>query len=68
LGIGVLREEGSSATDCLTDVTDVTDGSSATRSVRDLMDVTDRRKNYQLPITYYPLSITNFQLAIELIG
>ncbi|MEG4588018.1 hypothetical protein QUA54_22770 [Microcoleus sp. MOSTC5] len=28
------------------------------RSVRNLMDVTDRRKNYELLITHYPLPIT----------
>ncbi|MCC3528704.1 MAG: TM0106 family RecB-like putative nuclease [Microcoleus sp. PH2017_22_RUC_O_B] len=37
----LLRDEGSSATDFLTDLTDVTDGGSAASNVRDLTDVTD---------------------------
>jgi predicted RecB family nuclease len=37
----LLREEGSSATDFLTDLTDVTERGSATGNVRDLTDVTD---------------------------
>jgi len=62
LGIGILREEGRRKKEegrrKREEVRELS-------SVRDLMDVTDRRKNYQLPITHYPLSITNDQFPIS---
>ncbi|MGB7892888.1 MAG: hypothetical protein WCF82_13440, partial [Microcoleus sp.] len=73
------KEEGSSATDSVTDVTDVRkkeEGSSATDSVTDVTDVTDvspmsvgRRKkeegrdNSQFPIPNFQFPISNYQYS-----
>jgi len=67
----IAKEAGSSATDFVADLTDVTDRGSATGNVRNLTDVTERNKkeegakiritNYQLPITHSQLPIPNLK-------
>ncbi|MEG4805523.1 DUF2079 domain-containing protein [Microcoleus sp. ARI1-B5] len=63
----ISKEEGSSATGNVRDLTDVTDKGSATGNVRDLTDVTDKgnhEEGEKIPITNYQLPITHSQLPI----
>ncbi|MEG3926890.1 hypothetical protein [Microcoleus sp. T3_D1] len=61
-----MPKKGSSATDFLTDVTDVTDGSSATDFLTDVTDVTDGRNRPQGEsgiknvLTFLAVALTKF--------